>query len=62
VPPDGVVSIVEALIPLYNGKYEKVNLNAMSEDLKYLSIRRRLRLSEEEYLDKPIQKQFRLAI
>ena len=55
VPPDGVVSLVEALIPLFKGDYPKVDLYAQSVELKLMSIRERLRLAASENSGQPMQ-------
>ncbi|WP_199314265.1 DNA cytosine methyltransferase [Planktothrix sp. FACHB-1365] len=48
VPPDGIVALVEALIPLFQGNYERVNLYDLSQDLQQLSIKERLKLANQE--------------
>lgn len=48
VPPDGIVTLVEALIPLFTGEYHKVDLYALSEPLKRLPIKERLKLANQE--------------
>ena len=48
VPPDGIVALVEALIPLFTGEYQRVNLYELSENLQKLSIKERLKLANQE--------------
>lgn len=48
VPPDGIVALVEALIPLFTGKYQQVDLYELSENLQKLSIKERLKLANQE--------------
>ncbi len=48
VPPDGIVALVEALIPLFTGNYHKVDLYQLSEPLKQLPIKERLKLANQE--------------
>ena len=48
VPPDGIVALVKALIPLFQGNYKPVNLYQLSQDLQQLSIKERLKLANQE--------------
>lgn len=48
VPPDGLVTLVEALIPLFKNDYHPVNLYDLSKDLQKLSIKERLKLANQE--------------
>lgn len=48
VPPEGIVSLVNNLIPLFRGKYTKVDLYALDRFLKKMSIRERISYSENE--------------
>jgi len=47
VPPDGIVALVKALIPLFQGNYKPVNLYELSENLQQLSIKERLKLAHQ---------------
>jgi DNA (cytosine-5)-methyltransferase 1 len=53
VPPFGVVKIVESLIPLFTGNYDKVDLYEIDEKLKNLPITERLRISQTEAVETP---------
>ncbi|MGL5062672.1 MAG: DNA cytosine methyltransferase [Microcoleus sp.] len=48
VPPEGIVAVVKALIPLFQGNYRKVDLYEISEKLRGMSIRERLKHAEFE--------------
>lgn len=48
VPPDGIVAVVERLIPLFKGDYPKVDLEKMSEELRRMSIQQRLEVAAGE--------------
>ncbi len=48
VPPEGIVSLVEALIPLFTGEYFPVDLYQMSKKLQMMSIPERLNLAKSE--------------
>ena len=50
VPPDGIVSVVESLIPLFNGNYSQVDLYEMSKKMQMMSIKERLLLAKSEAL------------
>ena len=55
VPPDGIVSIVESLIPLFKNDYNKIDLYNLSKHLQAMSIKERLKLAESELDGQPIQ-------
>lgn len=57
VPPNGIVSIVESLIPLFKTDYHKVDLYSLSKDLQAMSIKDRLQVAEleSESESQPIQ-------
>ena len=55
VPPDGIVSIVESLIPLFKNDYNKIDLYNLSKHLQAMSIKERLKLAESELDEQPIQ-------
>jgi len=42
VPPEGVRPVAKALLPLFNGDYERTDLKALAEKLKSMSIKERL--------------------
>ena len=42
VPPDGVVLLANTLKPLFEGTYEKVEINSINDKLKKLSVKKRL--------------------
>ncbi|NEO56845.1 MAG: DNA cytosine methyltransferase [Okeania sp. SIO3B5] len=48
VPPDGIVSIVESLIPLFKDDYQKIDLYSLSKYLQGMSIKDRLKFAELE--------------
>ncbi len=48
VPPDGIVSLVENLIPLFKNEYFPIDLFKLDEKLKKLSINDRLKMSNSE--------------
>ncbi len=48
VPPDGIVALVKALIPLFLGNYERVHLDDLSQNLQQLPIKERLKLANQE--------------
>jgi len=48
VPPDGIVSLVETLIPLFKNEYEPVDLYELSRHLQSLDLRDRLKLAASE--------------
>ncbi|VXD18019.1 Modification methylase NgoFVII [Planktothrix serta PCC 8927] len=48
VPPDGIVALVEALIPLFTGEYQSFDLYAMGENLQTLPLKERLKLANQE--------------
>ncbi|MCU0547620.1 MAG: DNA cytosine methyltransferase [Oscillatoriaceae cyanobacterium Prado104] len=48
VPPEGIVAVVESLIPLFKGDYAKVDLYQVNEKLLGMSIQERLKYSELE--------------
>ncbi len=48
VPPDGIVFIVESLIPLFKNNYQKVDLYTLSKHLQAMSIKERLQMAELE--------------
>ena len=50
VPPDGVASLAESLIPLFTGKYPREDLYAIDKELSKLTIKDRLKYSENEIL------------
>ncbi|NJL68888.1 MAG: DNA cytosine methyltransferase [Richelia sp. CSU_2_1] len=52
VPPEGIVAVVEALVPLFQGNYPQVDLYEMSEKLRRMSIRERLKHAELEVCDR----------
>ncbi|MGD1702604.1 DNA cytosine methyltransferase [Dapis sp. BLCC M229] len=55
VPPDGIVSIVESLIPLFKNDYQEIDLYSLSKHLQAMSIKERLKLAESELDKQPIQ-------
>ncbi|NEP07683.1 MAG: DNA cytosine methyltransferase, partial [Okeania sp. SIO4D6] len=55
VPPDGIVSIVESLIPLFKDDYQKIDLYSFSKHLQGMSIKDRLKFAELESDEQPIQ-------
>ncbi|MGD1713632.1 DNA cytosine methyltransferase [Dapis sp. BLCC M172] len=55
VPPDGIISIVESLIPLFKNDYQKIDLYSLSKHLQVMSIKERLKLAESELYEQPIQ-------
>ncbi|MEM1171949.1 MAG: DNA cytosine methyltransferase [Cyanobacteria bacterium P01_H01_bin.35] len=55
VPPDGIVSIVESLIPLFKNDYQKIDLYNLSKHLQAMSIKERLKLAESELDQQAIQ-------
>ncbi|MGE5658408.1 MAG: DNA cytosine methyltransferase [Actinomycetota bacterium] len=54
VPPDGIVAVVERLIPLFKGDYPKVDLDKMSEELCRMSIQQRLEVAAGEVNEQPM--------
>lgn len=48
VPPEGIVAVVESLIPLFKGEYSQVDLYEMNEKLQQMSIQKRLKHAEFE--------------
>ena len=48
VPPDGVVTLVQALIPLFNGGYEQTDLDLIDQQMRGLSIKQRIAHAEAE--------------
>ncbi|NEQ75015.1 MAG: DNA cytosine methyltransferase [Okeania sp. SIO2C9] len=55
VPPNGIVSIIESLIPLFKDDYHKIDLYSLSKHLQCMSIKDRLKLVELELDEQPIQ-------
>lgn len=55
VPPAGVVKLVQALIPLFQGNYDRINLLELDEKLKAMPIAKRLKLSQSEADETPSQ-------
>jgi DNA (cytosine-5)-methyltransferase 1 len=55
VPPQGIAAVVEALIPLFNGNYPKVDLYEMSKKLQGMSIQQRLKWAESEGFEQSLQ-------
>jgi DNA (cytosine-5)-methyltransferase 1 len=51
VPPQGVRLTARALLPLFSGSYEKVDLHEKRKELDKLSIKEKLRLPTKEYTD-----------
>lgn len=48
VPPDGMVAVVKALIPLFKNSYKPINLYNLNHKLQKLSIGDRLKLANSE--------------
>jgi DNA (cytosine-5)-methyltransferase 1 len=48
VPPEGIVAVVKALIPLFTGNYTKIDLYKTNEKLQQMSIQERLKHAEFE--------------
>ncbi|CDM94311.1 MAG: DNA cytosine methyltransferase [Limnospira maxima] len=48
VPPDGMVALVKALIPLFNNSYQPVDLYQFNQELQKLSLSDRLKLANSE--------------
>ncbi|WP_434222805.1 DNA cytosine methyltransferase [Limnospira platensis CENA597] len=48
VPPDGMVALVKALIPLFNNSYKPVDLYKLNQELQKLSLSDRLKLANSE--------------
>ncbi|MEG4963506.1 MULTISPECIES: DNA cytosine methyltransferase [unclassified Microcoleus] len=55
VPPEGIVAVVKALIPLFNENYPKVDLYEMSKKLQGMSIQQRLKWAESEGFEQSLQ-------
>ncbi|HAO11350.1 MAG TPA: DNA (cytosine-5-)-methyltransferase [Planktothrix sp. UBA8407] len=50
VSPDGIVALVEALIPLFTGEYKQVDLYNLSQQLQILPLKERLKLANQELI------------
>jgi len=55
VPPDGIATVVQSLIPPFQGDYPKVDLYKMSEKLQGMSIQERLKHAELEVSEQSLQ-------
>ena len=55
VPPQGIAAVVEALIPLFNENYPKVDLYEMNKKLQGMSIQQRLKWAESEGFEQSFQ-------
>ncbi|NET26393.1 DNA cytosine methyltransferase [Okeania sp. SIO1I7] len=55
VPPNGIVSIVESLIPLFKDDYQNIDLYSLSKHLQGMSIKDRLKFAELESYEQAIQ-------
>ena len=58
VPPDGIVEVVESLIPLFQGDYPKVDLYKLNQKLQMMSIKERLEHAELEASEQQLQLTF----
>ncbi|NJK67787.1 MAG: DNA cytosine methyltransferase [Microcoleus sp. CSU_2_2] len=58
VSPDGIVNVVESLIPLFNDEYQKVDLYKLNQKLQIMSIKQRLEHAELEASEQNLQLQF----
>jgi DNA (cytosine-5)-methyltransferase 1 len=54
VPPRGAMPIVRALLPLFEGKFNPVDLQAQSECLRKMPVRERLRRATDESIKLPL--------
>ncbi|TAF70773.1 MAG: DNA cytosine methyltransferase, partial [Oscillatoriales cyanobacterium] len=55
VPPDGIVEVVESLIPLFQEDYQKVDLHKLNQKLQLMSIKERLEHAESEASEQQLQ-------
>jgi DNA (cytosine-5)-methyltransferase 1 len=55
VPPDGIVDVVDSLIPLFKGDYPKVDLYTLNQKLQMMSIKERLEHAESEASEQQLQ-------
>ncbi len=55
VPPQGLIPIVEALLPLFSGTYDKSDLYALDSKLRRMPIQQRLKFAAGENGNEPIQ-------
>ena len=58
VPPDGIVDVVDSLIPLFKGDYPKVDLYKLNQKLQMMSIKERLEHAELEASQQQLQLTF----
>jgi len=49
VPPEGVAELAKTLYPLFTGRYQKVDLYRINEELKEMSIKERLEYDSRQY-------------
>jgi DNA (cytosine-5)-methyltransferase 1 len=52
VPPTGVHATAKALMPLFSQKYQEQNLYELSDALKKLTIKERLKYDAKNHIDK----------
>ncbi|MEY3996400.1 MAG: hypothetical protein RL344_743 [Pseudomonadota bacterium] len=52
VPPQGIASLAKALKPLFEGKYEKVDLHSIFNKVKNLSVKERIEFDVEDKKDR----------